>query len=263
MLSRLIPILQGLVHYRNPVHIVLKRLTGGPETLMTIADRKTGVTVVASAQSYHMFGETWYARDYDVPECPIRPGDTVIDIGAHQGFFTCYAASRGAEVYAFEPYPPSFSRLTENVQRNGFSGRVRAFQEAVSDHTSVTRMRCFNYLGGGSNTIVRSHIPHLEADDIVNVPTIDIAAALERVSGRIRLCKLDCEGAELDIVRAITTPARIDSFALEYHPHAYHLPDLVMTLTSWGTHQVSFSHTANVLYAVSNDCVQEYASRWY
>ncbi len=263
MLTRLVPILNGIANYGNPLHIFVRRWLARRGGAITIVDRRTGVKVVTSVEAYHMFGETWYSGDYDVPTCPIREGDVVVDIGAHQGFFTCYAASRGAEVYAFEPYPPSFLRLRENVDRNGFSDRVRAFQEAVSNHTSLMRMRCFNYLGGGSNTIVSSHVPHLQAEHSVNVPTVDIATALERVPGRIRLCKLDCEGAELDIIRAITAPERIDSFALEYHPYAYHLPDLVMTLTSWGTHQVSFSHTANVLYAVSNDCVQEYASRWY
>lgn len=263
MLARLVPILNGIAHYGNPLHIAIRRWLARPGGSITIVDRRTNIKVVTSVEAYHMFGETWYTGDYDVAECAIREGDVVVDIGAHQGFFTCYAASRGAVVYAFEPYPPSFARLTENVAENGLTGRVHAFPEAVSNHTSVTQMRCFNYLGGGSNTIVNSHVPDLKADEQVNVPTIDIATALDRVPGQIRLCKLDCEGAELDIVKAIASPTRIDSLALEYHPYAYQLHDLVAVLTSWGTHQVSFSRTGNMLYAVSNKCLQDYASRWY
>ena len=53
------------------------------------------------------------------------------DVGANQGFFTCYAASKGATVYAFEPVPASYERLIQNVERNGFTDRVVAVRCAI------------------------------------------------------------------------------------------------------------------------------------
>src|ERR1035438_5642821 len=97
-LSRLIPVLDGFVHYGNPIYIAFKRVFA-ENGLMRISDRQTGVTVTAAVKSYQMFGETWYNHDYDVPGCALRPHDSVIDIGANQGFFSCYAASKGARVY--------------------------------------------------------------------------------------------------------------------------------------------------------------------
>lgn len=255
--------LNGLRNYRNPVHIAVKRLMAGPETLMTISDRKSGVSVVASAQSYPVFGETWYARDYDVPGCPIRPGDVVLDIGAHQGFFSCYAAYWGAVVYAFEPFPDSFSRLVSNVERNGFASRVQAFRQAISDASGFATMRCFSHLGGCVNTIVETHARELRASTCVTVPTIDINAAIDMANGRIRLCKMDCEGSELAIVKALADRSNIESFALEFHPEAYPLCELIGTMLAWGTHQVSFSKDSNIVYAVANQCLRQHKGFWY
>jgi len=61
---------------------------------------------------------------------PIRPGDIVLDIGANQGFFSCYAAHKGAKVFAFEPVPELRDRLMFNLRRNGFGARKVAIHLA-------------------------------------------------------------------------------------------------------------------------------------
>ena len=53
---------------------------------MMIVDKASGIRCVCNVGSYHIFGETWYSRVYDVPGLPIRPGDVVFDVGANQGF---------------------------------------------------------------------------------------------------------------------------------------------------------------------------------
>jgi FkbM family methyltransferase len=229
---------------------------------MTISDRRTGVTVTAAVKSSHMFGETWYSHDYDVAGCPLRPGDVVIDIGANQGFFSCYAASKGASVYAFEPYPESFERLQRNIERNKFSSAVKLSQVAVSSTTSKTPLWFSNYLGGGANTIVPAHLESIPEDieNSIEVDTVSIDSILSEIPGAIRLCKVDCEGAEYDILGSLSNPSKIDSFAIEYHPGAYRLRELVAIMLNWGTHQISIARTTHMLYAVRNSILLEYAS---
>ena len=150
--SRAAEVLAGLAKYENPFHILTHRLfTKDGE--MTITDRRTGVSVVASRPSYRMFSETWYLRDYDVAGCPIRKDDIVVDVGANQGFFTCYAAQRGARVYSFEPHPHTFERLTRNVQANGFNDRVIAQCAAIADYEGDAELLCSTYLGSGANSL--------------------------------------------------------------------------------------------------------------
>jgi hypothetical protein len=123
-------------------------------------------------------------------------------------------------------------------------------------------MRWFEHLGGGCNTIVESHVPDLTPAGTVTVETIDLPSVLREAGGHIRLCKMDCEGAELDLARSIPDPSQIDAFALEFHPHAYHVSDLVKLMTAWGTHHVSVSPHSQVLYAVSHRALEDYATQW-
>jgi FkbM family methyltransferase len=209
-----------------------------------------------------MFAETWYDRDYDVPGCPIRPNDVVIDIGANQGFFACYAAHKGARVHAFEPAPDSCARLRENLQRNHLSQRVAVSQFGVFDSNATATLLCSDFLGGGANTIVRRHAEALGKNFYAQgeVQTVAINAILDEIPGQIRLCKIDCEGAEYEIIQSIANPSRIDSFAIEFHPKVYPLPELVKHMLGWGTHQISFSRTAYILYAVREKVVLDHSS---
>ena len=49
-------------------------------------------------------------------------GDTLIDVGANIGFFSIYAAKRGAQVWAFEPNILVYELLKKNVVANGCDG---------------------------------------------------------------------------------------------------------------------------------------------
>jgi FkbM family methyltransferase len=260
VLARMISGLNGYLHFGNPLQICIKRLFPG-RGLMTIIDRRTGLTVSAIPRSYRMFAETWYDHDYDVPACPIRANDIVMDIGANQGFFSCYAAAKGARVHAYEPSPESCARLRANVERNGLSRKVTISQVAVSDSEARVALLCSDFLGGGANTIVRQHAEALgkEFHSDSEVQTVAINSVLDDIPGQIRLCKIDCEGSEYEILRSITNPSRIDSFAIEFHPKVYPLQELLAHLLAWNTHQVSFSRTAYILFAVRNEIVLEYA----
>ncbi len=260
LLSRLIPIVDGFVHYGNPLEIALKRAFA-KNGVMTISDRHTNVAVSAAVRSYQMFGETWYNRDYDVPGCLLRSGDCVIDIGANQGFYSCYAASKGARVYAFEPFPESWTRLCANLERNGFTSRVQASNVAVSAAPGKATLLSSNFLGGGANTINANHARSVggEFTPSVEVETVTLDSIVKNIGGTIRVCKMDCEGSEYDILRTFSDPMRVDSFAIEFHPGAYPLRELIAVMTSWGTHHVSFAKKGNILYGVRNDVVCQYA----
>jgi FkbM family methyltransferase len=258
-LHRVAAAIRAWGNYGNPVHIIIKRCIGR-NSMMTVADRQTGVRLRCTVGSHQAFGETWYNRDYDVPRLPIRPGDVVIDIGANQGFFTCYAAQKGARVYAFEPFVSSFETLKLNVTANHFDDAVTARPWAIADQNGVAELTCSDRLGGASNTIV----PRFAAATgqagcpTLTVPTRTLPDVIDHFSlSAIRLCKLDCEGAEVSILEQMKPCdlQRIDAFVLEFHPEAYELRQLVELVFAWRAFQISFAKQGRILRLVRNEAL--------
>jgi FkbM family methyltransferase len=260
-LTRLATLANGLVRFANPFQVMCQR-TLNSNGVMTISDRHTGVTLEAATASYGMFRETWHYGDYDVAACPIRKGDVVVDIGANQGFYTCYAAQRGAKVFAYEPSPESCQRLRDNVKRNGFDSHVEIREAAVGAQDGTARLFCSDFLGGGANTTIADHAQLLEQrgaryDGGQEVRMVAFKDVLQQC-GPIRIVKMDCEGAELSLIKEISEPGLIDSLAMEFHPRLYRLEELAQTIRGWGTHQVSFAKSAYILYAVRTEILLGY-----
>lgn len=232
------------LNYGNPLHIIFQRFFV-KNGMMTVVDRQTGIGCKCNVASYQMFGETWYNKDYDIPHFPIRQDDIVIDIGANQGFFACYAAYQGAKVFAFEPFEESFKTMIENLELNHLSSRVVAKPWAIGGENGFAELVYTDWLGGGMNTIQSEFVKNTKINTLgsTKVPCFTLPQIMEEFNlTKIRLCKLDCEGAELDILKQLdkTHLSRIDAFVLEYHP-AYPLNELLELLLSWGTHQISFA----------------------
>jgi FkbM family methyltransferase len=231
--------------YGNPLEILYNRKFN-PKGDVRVVDRASKTEVRCKVASYAMFGEVWHDHDYDIPRVPIRSGDVVVDIGGNQGFYSTYAASQGAKVLVFEPVPSLFKTLESNVAKNGLSSRVTASCCGVSDRKGQIEMILTDQLGGGMNTIVGQFAAQnqIEVSQKIQVEltTFEDILADNHVD-RVRICKLDCEGAEYMILKAMTaeTAAKVDAFVIEYHWAGYDIPELIRHILSWGTHQVAYA----------------------
>lgn len=135
----------------------------------------------------------------------VAPG-LIIDIGAGVGSFAVVAARRfpACRVLAFEPDPEQCTLLRENAAANGVDIETRC----LAIGTKPTYL--LSGEGARSSTVVRSEhgtsVPGAPLDDFLGGETVD-------------LLKIDCEGAELDVLRSISEErlARVTRVALEYH----------------------------------------------
>ena len=105
-----------------------------------------GHTVRLDATDSLLLGEngTYEAAELELFARSIRPGDTVLDIGAHIGLYTLTAARAvgpTGRVVAFEPSTDNFALLEANVAANGYTN-VELHRVACSDTTGTGRTTC-------------------------------------------------------------------------------------------------------------------------
>ena len=126
------------------------------------------------------------------------PGETVVDVGGHQGIFTVFAAVRvGARgrVLSVEPYPPSFELLERNLKHNGLSN-VTLFAGAASDHDGEAVLHTTNSVSGGQSLVYDS--PERVA---LNVPVKTLDRILGEAGLKPDLIKIDVEGSCLRVLK--------------------------------------------------------------
>ena len=125
-------------------------------------------------------------------------GDTVIDIGGHIGAFAIECAIRGdADVISFEPEPENFDILTRNIDANRLQGLVQVRNKAVSDKTGTMTLY-IDEVNPGSHSLSEKYVDHpgIEKIEVETVMLNDITGRMDK----IKYLKLDCEGAEYDIL---------------------------------------------------------------
>lgn len=129
----------------------------------------------------------------------LRPGMTVVDGGAHVGYFSCLAGRlvgpRGL-VLAFEPAPRNHELLLANVWRNGLTNVV-CFPWALGAANGFADL----HLAPGNTGDHRLHAPG-EARERVRVRVAALDSILA-IRPPVHVVKLDLQGAEGDALRGM------------------------------------------------------------
>lgn len=217
----------------------LIRIFWGREQMGTenrIQLRKSGaVFFVRGTMDVWSVKETWLDQFYQKCGFKIEPDWTVVDIGAGIGEFTLFAGRQARRVIAFEPYQPSYAYLEKNIAANQ-AVTVEAHPIAVASFTGDLVLD----LSGGEPLQIQSGNTSLQAAGLQNRVACKSLADIfkEYAVERCSLMKLDCEGAEYDILFG-TPPevlARIDRVVMEYHDEvtSYSHKDLARFLEQQG-----------------------------
>lgn len=140
--------------------------------------------------------------------------DTIIDVGAHLGFFSLLAARLGLRVFALEPFDENFELLKSNIAH---LNNVLPLPLAVGARAGEQEFHVSSIPSAGSFHPVERH----PVQRVVRVPSVTIADFFReyRVQ-RCDLLKIDVEGAEYSIVYGIPDELwpSIRFVCLEYDP---------------------------------------------
>jgi FkbM family methyltransferase len=136
----------------------------------------------------------------------LRPGDTVIDIGANVGAHTLLAShlvGPTGKVYAIEASPSIYRRLCVNLEANGVRNVV-ATNIAVSDKAERVSVYLHEESNLGRTTIVAHVAAKLETTTEAQVEARKLQEIVPREAiRRARLFKIDVEGAEWLVIRGM------------------------------------------------------------
>jgi FkbM family methyltransferase len=145
-------------------------------------------------------------------------GGTVVDIGANIGVFSLFAASEpGTRVFAYEPVRATYGQLRENVELNGLQGLVKTFNLGV---TGASERREIHVSPHGSpfSSLYGAGGDQTEEISCVGLDRVFADNGIERCD----LLKLDCEGAEFEILFGAPDDVltRVGRICVEYHEQA-------------------------------------------
>jgi FkbM family methyltransferase len=131
-----------------------------------------------------------------------KPGDIVLDIGAHIGLFSCIAAKiigSGGQIFAFEPTPTTNILLKKTIVINELQPLVHVRDEAMGSATGSTTF----YISEGSADNSNSMVSYLNDRALhginIMVLTIDRFVQQEQLP-KVNFIKIDVEGAEYDVL---------------------------------------------------------------
>ena len=159
-------------------------------------------------------------RDYLIAGQRLQAGDTVIDIGANIGCFSIQAAKivgPSGMVIAVEPDKSTFDQLLENIKINKLTN-VMPIRSAVGGaQGSITLRSSPNRLFSSVFASVNGHDVEGEQQE-VDLTTLENLMQAYKVA-RCDYLKLDCEGAEHDIVGAMSkaTATKVLQITMEVH----------------------------------------------
>jgi FkbM family methyltransferase len=174
------------------------------------------ITIRQNIWDARIVREIFFDRPY-VRHVTLPPNPIIVDIGGYIGDFSIYAAKylNAGRVIVYEPTAENFQILKQNIENNGYTDRITAFNKAVSDSHEVTlnvqiqesqevHVSAYWYQQGEQRSI-----PSTTLSDLFQAHQLD----------SIDLLKVDCEGGEYDIFPTVPDHVlnRIGNIVFEYH----------------------------------------------
>jgi FkbM family methyltransferase len=138
--------------------------------------------------------------------------DTWLDIGGHIGLFAIRMARQFPkikEVISYEALPHNASFALENIKVNSVESNCSVVQKAIVPGAEDT-IDFFISNDSGKHSILP-----IRGREILHVPAININDAINEHGATA--IKMDVEGAEYELIKAVTDWSKVRVIIIEYH----------------------------------------------
>lgn len=164
---------------------------------------------------------------YDINNYNFQEGDVVIDIGANIGMYSIKLLQHFPflKIYAFEPVLENFELLCENIRLNNLESNIIPINKAVYSHSNGVYMQYLPFYPAGSSADSfliekRNSLQYYsvlsEKPVLIESLTLDDIFTEYKIS-KCKLVKMDCEGAEKEIIYNTKVLSKFEYFVVELH----------------------------------------------
>lgn len=160
---------------------------------------------------------------YNFDDLNFSPDDVVIDIGANVGIVSTYLARRFPfiKIYAYEPVKLNFDNLNRNLALNNVpQGIVTTERYAVNGTGEPVSIASCIGNSGGARALDCARDRFIQKGVDKDIPGITLQQIIEKHGiKKVKLLKIDCEGAEYDILKNCPpeTLSMIENIRGEFH----------------------------------------------
>lgn len=157
---------------------------------------------------------------YHLPQDMI--GWNVMDIGGHIGSVALMSAQRGATVHTFEPTNDSYALLIENIELNGYTKTVHPHSVGVG-LPGLRKLYHYQNSESEANSLFPEYYDAMTTEfEEVEIVSLNEAMAVFAGLAQVDFLKLDCEGAETEILPELLKDLawRIGRIGIEFHVEA-------------------------------------------
>ena len=239
---------RGRKHLKNWLSLIFKwaeglRLAKLDEVNLLF---RGGTDDLSTMMNIFLFGE--YCKYF-----PFKETAKIIDIGAQNGYFSIWAfinTNRGSRIFAYEPAQDNHEIALSNIKNNNISN-IRLYNKGVSGrrgelilylnekHTVGHSVYKERVMKCGMEKISEISIECVTLEDVFHENEID----------NCDFCKIDCEGAEFDIL--LNAPEdilqKVKVYSIEFHEFCGHKVDELVNLYKKNNFQVEFGYSPSTL----------------
>jgi FkbM family methyltransferase len=198
--------------------LVLARVLGRHKMFLRASDRGFACNIMLDG--YWEIWLTQFLAGY------VKPGMTVIDVGANFGYYSLLladAVGENGQVIAIEPNPDTVMLLQETIQLNGYASRTKIVPCALSHQAGKAWL--FSPESEPKNALLvdRADLPGGKTTEVPTSTLDSIALKFPKVD----LVKIDAEGAEASIVAGMMQLITRDhpTLVLEFNAARYADPE--------------------------------------
>lgn len=155
------------------------------------------IAVRPNSDDLKIVKSNWVTKHYIREFIPIEKNSIVIDVGAHIGSFSIIAARYASKVFAFEPVQSNYKMLVKNVRLNELTN-VMTYEMAVWKSSGYKEIYIYDETSTGNHSLINNYRKINTKKEIQTISLKDFLTR-EKLS-LINFLKLDCEGAEYEII---------------------------------------------------------------